>query len=582
MDNAFIAAALSEIAQRLELLDEQPFRVRAFQRAAELVEGHHEPIAAVCAAGRLTQIDGIGKSIALDIAQLIATNRCDLLDTLRAQMPADLLTLLKVQGLGPKRVRLLWQSLNIDSLEALQASAERGDIAKLKGMGAKTQQTILKECARLQRFAGRTVIGQAWPIAQALAAQLRAHPLALQVSPAGSVRRGAETVGDLDFVISVAEADHAPPVMAAFVALPHVADVLSHGPSKSSVRLHGGLQVDLRVVLPHQWGSALHHFTGSYQHHIQLRARARTMGLKVNEYGVFDEQEQRVAGDDEASIYAALGLDFIPPELREGRGEVDAAEQHRLPALIEPAAICGDLHMHTVETDGSGTIAQMAAAAAALGYQYICITDHSQAVTVANGMTPPRLEAHAARIRQADADSPIRLLAGVEVDILKDGSLDMPHDLLASLDFVVGSVHSYFNLDPDAMTARLLRAIRSGLIDAVGHPTGRLIGDRDGYTFDLDAVLAAAAQHGVAMEINASPARLDLSDLMARRALDAGVKLIISTDAHSTDGLAQMHYGLRVARRAWLEPKHVLNTLPWAAFQAHLQARRAQRPASTL
>lgn len=577
LTNEQIAAALEEIAKRLELCDEQPFRIRAFQRASEAIAGHHEAMGVVAAEGRLTAIEGVGKSIAQDIEQLLKRGGCDVLDELRKGMPADLLMLLKVQGLGPKRVRTLWQLLNIVDLGTLRGAAERGEVAKLKGFGVKIQQTILKECDRLEKMVGRTVVGQAWPIAQEIALRLRGLSNVVRVSPAGSLRRGAETVGDLDFVVAVERGEDAPSVMRFFVEMPEVGEILAHGPSKSSVRLQGGLQVDLRVVLPEQWGSALHHFTGSYQHHIVLRARARARGIKINEYGIFDTQDQRIGGADEGEIYAALGLAWIPPELREAHGEVEAAEQNGLPKLVDGSDIRGDLHMHTTETDGAATIEQMAAAAAKLNYEYICITDHSQAVTVARGMTPERLAAHAGKIREADKKSSIRLLAGIEVDILKDGDLDMPAHLLADLDFVVGSVHSYFNLDAQAMTARLLKAIRSGLIDALGHPTGRLLGDRDGYGFDLDAVLEAAKAHGVAMEINASPSRLDLSDLHARRAAEAGVKLLISSDAHSAEGLGVMHYGLRVARRAWLEARQVLNAMGWGEFEGYVRARKEVR-----
>ena len=565
--NEAVAGVLEEITLRLQIQGAQVFKIRAFRRAAEVISGHHEVIAQVAEQGRLTEIGGIGKSIAVDIQQIVARGTCDALEALRAEMPQDILDLLKVQGLGPKRVKMIWEQLGVDDLPSLEEAAKRGDIAKLKGLGAKTQANILKEIERIQRMDGRTVIGQALPQAEAIRDHLGAREDVLQIEIAGSLRRRADTVGDLDLVIA-SETSESMDIMNALVAYDETADIIAHGRSKTSVRLRSGIQVDLRVVQPHQWGSALHHFTGSYQHHIQLRARAKARGLKINEYGVFkDGSEDPIAGRDEASIYAALDLPWLPPELRQGRGEVEAALAGTLPELISIEDIRGDLHMHTVETDGVATVREMGEAAKAKGYEYICITDHSKAVSIANGMNAERMSAHAKHIREVDAElEGIRVLTGVEVDILRDGSLDLPEAQLAELDFVVASVHSSFSLSEKAMTERVLCAIRSGVIHAIGHPTGRLLGSRDPFALDMEVIIAAALEHGVALEINASPSRLDLNDIHARMVREAGVKVIISSDAHSVRGLEVMPFGVNVARRAWLDPSQVLNAQPLEAW----------------
>lgn len=566
MNNAQIAVILDEIALCLELKNETIFRIRAFKRAAEAVAGHHETLADLASAAAFQKIDGVGKSIAADMEALLTTGKSPTREALRQEVPDSLLALGQIQGLGPKRIRTIWQQLGVDTLADLRDAAQKGQISGLKGLGKKVEANILKELDRIDRLAGRTVIGQAWPLAHAIERHLAAVPGVERVQICGSLRRWRETVGDLDFVAAVTGDPMT--VMNALIAYESVEDVIAHGASKTSVRLHGGLQVDLRAVEPDVFGSAIHHFTGSQFHHIELRKRAKKRGLKVSEYGVFRvSDDTRVAAATEADVYAALDLAFVPPELRENRGEVEAADNGTLPRLIEMGDIRGDLHMHTTETDGAASIEEMAIAARERGYSYIVITDHSQAVSVANGMTPTRCLAHLERIREVDARTEgIRVLAGIEVDILKDGSLDMPDEVLERLDFVVASVHSYFNQEPEAITARMLRAVRSGQVHAIGHPTGRILGGRDPYAVDVGALIEAAAQSGVALEINAAPSRLDLSDAHCKLAKEAGCTLIISSDAHSTQGLDVMAFGVATARRGWLEPTDVLNTLPLEDF----------------
>lgn len=571
MTNANIASVFQTIATLLELLEASRYRIRAYSRAADTLGAHHESCADLAAAGKLTSIPGIGDSIAAEIQELLEHGRSSTYDELRAKLPPNILDLLDIQGLGPKRIRRLWKALDITDLPSLEAAARSGAIAEQKGFGAKTQANILSEIERISSLQGRTVIGVARPLAFHFAEYLSKLSETQRVSPAGSLRRGAETVGDLDFVATTEGDPRA--LMDAFVSHPEVADILAHGSSKSSVRLKSGISADLRVVRPEQWGSALHHFTGSKHHHTQLRARARKMGLKINEYGVFESgSESPIASREEAEVYAALGLPYIPPELREGHGEIEAAEQGALPDLITREALCGDLHMHTTASDGAASIEEMAREARdAYGYAYINITDHSQAMTVANGLSPERMRKHLDAIREADARvHGIRILAGLEVDILSDGSLDMERDVLEQLDFVVASIHTAFKQPREAQTQRVLRAIESGLVHAIGHPTGRLLGSRAPFEIDLEAVIEAAAQHRVALELNANPRRLDLHAVHCRMAREAGVPIIISSDAHSLRGFDVMDYGIQTARRGWLTPADVLNTRELAQLETEI------------
>ncbi|MEZ4462111.1 MAG: DNA polymerase/3'-5' exonuclease PolX [bacterium] len=568
MDNKEYARILSEIGVLRQIRGDNAFKIRAYENGARAIENLSEPIENLMDEGDITKIEGIGKSIAREVEALRETGVSPAHAELLEQLDPGLLDVMKVQGLGPKRIKLLYDKLGVSNLDLLRQAAQSGKIAELEGMGAKTQEKILHELERLEETSGRTPLPAARAMAVAIRDQLAKVEGVTQLEVAGSIRRGRETVGDIDIVVASSDGHMA--IFDKFVSLPEVGEVLVRGDTKTSARLRSGIQVDVRVVTPTQFGAALHYFTGSKEHHVKLRTRAKKMGLKINEYGVFPrESDQPVASQTEEELYQVLGLDFIPPEIREGTDEIDRAENHTLPALIELGQVRGDIHMHTVETDGRGTIEDMVKAAQALGYDYIAITDHSQAVAVANGMDPDRFAQHIERIRDVDAATDnFTVMPGIEVDILKDGALDMTHDLLKNCDWVVGSIHSHFNLKPDEMTRRLIEAIQTGLLSCIGHPTGRILGGRDGYDFDFDAVLAACAAKGVALEINGSTGRLDLNAELAHRAKTHGVKLVLGSDAHSTRGLDDMFFAVQQARRAGLTAGDVLNTQSAAALKA--------------
>ena len=572
-------ALLEEIAQRLQIRGDNPFRVRAFERAARAVEDLGDTLQQHLRDETLTSVRGIGASIAADLVQMQARGSCDLLDELRAEQPPRILDLLQVQGLGPKRVSKLLEALGVGDLQALKEAASRGQIAGLAGFGAKTQDQILVELERLESQQGRHPVASVWPTAQVMLHRLRVLPEVERAEVAGSLRRGRESVGDVDLVVASRQPE---PVMRAFVTQEEVEGVLAEGQTKSSVLLRGGLQVDLRVVEPEVFGATLLHFTGSKEHNVRLRALALERGLRVSEWGVFRRDEAqgeggvRVASQREEDVYAALGMAWVPPELREDRGEVEAALAGGGPQLVALEDIQADLHMHTTWSDGSASIGDMAAAARALGRSFLCITDHSGSLAVARGLTKERLEAQIAEIDRDQGGYALPVLRGLEVDILEEGDLDMDDATLERLDWVVGSVHTKFGLSAEAMTTRLVRAVRSGLISAIGHPTTRLVMRREGIAFDFDAVLDACEEMGVALEINASPWRLDLSDGLIRRVLQReGVWLSVNTDAHAPDELDQMHFGVRMARRGGAPPERILNTLPLDLWRE--KARRPQR-----
>jgi DNA polymerase (family 10) len=560
MDNSHYARILSEIASLSQIRGVNRYKIRAYENAARTVESFPDELDARIQDASVEDISGIGSSIADDLKQIHETGTCDAHTDLLAELDAGLLDLLKIQGLGPKRIKKIYEELGVQDLSGMKAAAEAGEVQELSGLGQKTEQTILAEIERLERHAGRTPLPQARRVATSIRDTLADLDAVDRIEIAGSIRRGRETIGDIDLLVTT---DAPEKVTQAFVALSEVGEVLASGETKTSVRLVGGLQVDLRVVDKKIFGSALHYFTGSKEHHIELRTRAKRQGMKISEYGVFrGDDDEPIASGTERDVFATLDLPYIAPELREGQGEIQAAEDKRLPKLIDERDVRGDLHMHTTETDGRASILEMAEAAKALGWEYIAITDHSQAVTVANGMTPKRFETHIERIRQAnDEIDEFTILSGIEVDILKDGSLDMDHQLLAECDWAVASVHSYFKMETDEMTQRLLSAIETGLVSEMGHPTGRVLGGRDGYTYDFDAIVEAAVDCGVAMEINGSTGRIDLNADNARKVKARGAKLVLGSDAHSTQGLAAMSYAVQQARRGWLTAHDVLNTL---------------------
>jgi len=571
LDNGGIARILKEIADLLEIRNDNPFKIRAYRNGADIVGNHPHALVTLDVAA-LREIPGIGKDLASRIREIAETGRSDYHRELVAEFPPSILDLLHLQGVGPKTVATLFRELGVRTLEDLERAAAEGRIRALRGMGAKKEALILKALEERKRHAGRHLLPAAHEAAAVLVAYLRERAPSADIMPVGSLRRGCDTCGDLDILASGA-ADQG--MMDAFVGHPLVERVLARGETKSSVLLRGGFQADLRLVAPESRGAAMQYFTGSKTHNIALRDRAIDRGFKLNEYGLFTlEADARAAGADEEGIYAALGLAWIPPELREGRGEIEAAAAQRLPRLVDLPDLRGDLHVHTTETDGKDTVSAMAEAAREAGLEYIAITDHSQALAMANGLDERRALEHAARVRSADGVHGVRLLAGIECDIRPDGTLDLSDDCLSALDLVVASVHSAFNQDRQQMTDRLLRAIDNPNVDIIGHPTGRRILKREPYLLDIEAIADAAARRGVALEINCQVDRLDLSDAHARLARDRGAPIVISSDAHSRAAFGALRWGAVVARRAWLEPAHVWNTRPFDALTASLRRRR--------
>jgi DNA polymerase (family 10) len=525
----------------------------------------------------LTAIPGIGKSIAAKIEEVLQTGALGKLEEVSEEVPPELRELLNLPGLGPKGVRRLQQELGVRDLEGLEKACREGKVRALKGFGEKTEGKILEGIASFRQRRGRFRLDVAESYAESLRERIRAVPGVGRVEAAGSYRRRKETVGDLDLLVTAADAA---PVMEALVSHPAVEKVLARGETKTSVELENGMQVDLRLVEPDAYGAALLYFTGSKEHNIQLRTEAKAAGFKTSEYGLF-RGEERVAGRTEEEVYAALGMGWIPPELRERQGEIEAARAGTLPRLVERADVLGDCQMHTTRSDGADTPQGMARAARALGYQYIAITEHSKAVTVAHGLDEEELVAWCGELEKADREvERIRILKGIEVDILKDGRLDLDEEVLRSLDVVVATVHSHMEMPEREMTERVLRALRSGVVTVLGHPTGRLLTAREPFALDVEAVLRECARLGVAVELNAHPARLDLKDVHLRLAKQIGAKVVISTDAHSAAELSAMRFGAGMARRGWLEKGDVLNTLPLDAFLAAVRRPGGGAPAA--
>jgi DNA polymerase (family 10) len=571
MDNLAIARVLAEIGDLLEIKSENPFKIRAYRNASETIAHTAERIAELSPAARLA-IQGIGKDLNAKITELVETGSIAYHQALLQEFPPTILDLLHIQGIGPKTVALLYRELDVKSLDDLERAAREGRLRGVKGMGAKKETQILKALEERARFTGRRLTAEAHDTAASLVAALRADAPDAEIQVVGSLRRGCETCGDIDIVAAGAPAT----LMDAFTGYRLVERVLAHGDTKSSVLLWGGFQADLRLVPRESLGAALQYFTGSKAHNIALRDRAIQQGLKLNEYGLYrTEDGTAIAGETEEGIYQALGLSFVPPELREHRGEIEAADHGPLPALISFADLKGDLHMHTTATDGRADAETMAIAARAAGLSYIAITDHSQALAMANGLNERAALEHARRVRALNARlEGITVLAGIECDIRADGTMDLADDCLAELDIVIASVHSAFNQDEAQMTDRLLRAIACPWVDVIGHPTGRLILKRDGYRVNVERLIAAAAAAGVALEINGQPDRLDLDEQHARLARDRGVKLVVDSDAHSPAALGQLRWSLNVARRAWLSADDVLNTRPLEALKTSLRRNR--------
>jgi DNA polymerase (family X) len=575
LDNAAIARILREIADLLEIKGENPFKIRAYRNGADIAANHPHELSRLGDTS-LREIPGFGKDLAARIREIAETGDTAIHRDLLAEFAPTILDLLRLQGVGPKTVASFYRDLGVRTLDDLEKACTDGRIRAMKGMGAKKEALILKALEERKRFAGRHLIAKAHDASVALQEHLRAHAPDAIIEAVGSLRRGCETCGDLDLLATGAPAS----LMDHFVEYPLVERVLGHGDTKSSILVQGGFQADLRLVAAESRGAAMQYFTGSKAHNIALRDRAMGLGFKLNEYGLFRiDDDSRVAGEHEEGLYAALGLAWVPPELREMRGEIDAAAARAMPQLIERSDLRGDVHMHTVETDGKDDIRTMALAAKEAGLEYIAITDHSQSLAMANGLDERRALAHAARIRAVDAEGlGIRLLAGIECDIKPDGSLDLADDCLAALDIVVASVHSAFNQEQREMTDRVLRAIDNPHVDILGHGTGRMLLKRQAYPIDVGAIVDAAGRAGMAVEINSQPHRLDLNDVHARLARDRGVPLVISSDSHSRHAFDYLRWGVAVARRAWLQPADVLNTQPFDAFRASL--RRHRRPRS--
>ena len=568
-----LAARFHRMADLLDYCGENPFRVRAYRRAAQNLLSFSGDLEALAAAGRLTEISGIGRDLAQKIAEFLKTGRIAALARLERGVPKGVLELVTVPGVGPKTARILCERLRITTLRELETALRQHRLLALPGFQATKEANILKGLEIVKRGRARMHQGIALPLASALIRFLERVPGVTRVSAAGSLRRMRETIGDLDLL---AAAERPPRITAAFCASPFAARVLARGDTKASILTRDDLQVDLRVVPAESFGAALQYFTGSKEHNVRLRELAVRKGLKVNEYGVFRvKTNARLAGREEEDVYQALGLPWIPPELREDRGEIEAGKASRLPRLVEARDIQGDFHIHSTWSDGSDRLDAMAQAGKARGYEYLAMCDHSQSLKIAHGMTLARLRRQLMEIDAMNARSTgFRVLKGAEVDILPDGRLDYPDAVLAQLDFVVGSVHTRFAQSQELMTRRIIAAMRNPYVTLIAHPTGRLLGRRDPYRIDLEAVCRAAAGTRTALEINASPERLDLCDTAAARARELGVMLAISTDAHSRGELGDMLNGLALARRAWLEPRHVLNCLSLAKLLAWIAAKR--------
>ena len=575
MENREIARLLWETADLMEIAGEDSFRIRSYRNGATAVEGYPERIEDILGdpERKVTDIPGIGKGLSQVLSEIVERGSCDRRDRLLEKFPPTALEFLKIQGLGPKGIALIFEHYRVSTIDELERLCREQKLRVLPRMGAKLEEKVLRSISQYRQRTGRYLLSYAEGVAQELAAVFHEVRGVEAVTPAGSLRRGRETVGDLDLLVT---GPNPTAVLDRFIAYPSVEEVLSRGENKASAKVgREGLQVDVRALAPESFGAAMQYFTGSKDHNVAVRTRAVKMGFKLSEYGLFRvADDSKVAGETEAQIYEALGLGWIPPELRENSGEVEAAEQGTLPELVELKQIRGDLHMHTTETDGRATLAEMAEAGRAHGYEYIAITDHSKALAMANGLDEKRAVAFAAQVREINrGEIGIHVFSGLECDILKDGTLDLADDALAELDLVIASVHSHMNLEAAEMTDRLLRALECPHLRILGHPTGRILLHRDPFPFDFERVVAEAVRRGVWLEINASPERLDLSGTLVRTAKSKGARFAISTDAHHPKHLESMRYGVITARRGWLGPSDVMNTLPAKQFAAALQNR---------
>jgi DNA polymerase (family 10) len=579
LDNRGIAQLLGETADLLEIANGDPFRIRSYRNAADAVEQSTVQLATLCREPkRLLEIAGIGKGMAANIVEIEERGSLKLRDELLQRYRVSMLEMLRLPGMGPKTVALLWEALGVSSVDELAQAIDAGRLAGLPRMGEKFIEKLRKGIDDYRRNSGRFLLNTAESAAERIEQYLRALDGVESVTTAGSFRRGRETIGDLDFLLTgpACEGDALGAAVEYVAAYPPIADLIAKGQNKVSFRLRSGLQVDVRLLPRTSFGAALQYFTGSKAHNVALRQRALRQGYTLSEYALASiEDATEIAAATEQEVYGALGLQWIPPELRENCGEIEAAARHALPRLIEPGDIRGDVHMHTTATDGACSIREMAEAALARGYEYIAITDHSKNLAMTNGLDDRRALQHIASIREADAsmEGRIRIFPGIEVDILADGEIDLSNEVLAQMDVVIASVHTLFNMPEPQMTERVLRALENPYVRILGHATGRLLLRREPYAIDVEAVIRRAAELGVAMEHNANPHRLDLSDRDLRLAREAGAKIVVNTDSHHTDELDNMRFGMRQLRRAWMTADDVLNTRPPAEFLAALRPR---------
>ncbi len=570
MDNKAIAGILYETADLLEIDGQDSFRIRSYRNAAQAIEALPQQIAdLISEPKKVLEIPGIGKGMLLNLQEMFKEGRLSLHAEMLKKYRPTMLDLLKIQGLGPKTIALIWSAYQVCDVEGVEKLAREGKIRILPRMGEKHETKLLKAIEDYRRIAGRFLLDSAEAQAGKIVEHLRNYPGVEKVTPAGSLRRGRETVGDLDILVTglaCCDDNERQKLIDHIIKLPGLMEIIARGDNKISFRLRGGMQVDVRFLAPESFGAAMQYFTGSKAHNVALRQRALKMGYTLSEYSLARlDDEKPVASKTEEEIYRTLKLDYVPPELRENCGEIDAAEKHALPPIISQSDLQGDVHMHTIETDGRNTIEEMAEAARARGYKYMAITDHSKNLAFANGLDDARALEHIKRIRAAKVDD-IKIFAGIEVDILADGTLDLSDSVLEQMDIVIASIHSHFNQSPLEMTDRLLKTVSNPNVSLIGHPTGRILLRRDAYQFDVDAVLKAAAQNKVAMELNAYPDRLDLCDRHLRLAKQYGVKIVINTDSHHTSHLEKIRFGVLQARRAWLTKDDVLNTLPAVKF----------------
>jgi DNA polymerase (family 10) len=582
LENIDVARIFDEIADILELKDDNRFRIRSYRRAARVVRDMPDDVKSLSEAGQLTSIQGIGSSLAEKIEEILKTGTCKYCEELRQDPVHGLTALLSIPGVGARLARKLNKEIGISGVDELEQAAREGRLRSIEGMGEKIEEKILKGIEQYRRNVGRFKVSEALAHAEAIVKTIGAMKAVSRIDIAGSLRRMKETIGDIDILVipgssrrgsSLEESSHG--IMDAFTSMDTVSDVLARGETKSSVILSSGIQVDLRILPKSDYGAAMHYFTGSQDHNVVMRDRAKRMGLKISEYGVFGvKDDKRLGGEREEDVFKLVGLPFIPPELRENSGEIEAAEKGELPKLIEAGHIKGDLHLHTSASDGTGSIEEMARQAKKMGYKYAAITDHSQTLRIAGGLNEAELKDHIGAIRSANKKiDGIEILAGIEVDILADGGLDIADEMLAECDVVIAAIHSRFNMPREEMTARIIKAIANPHVNILAHPTGRLINERDPYQVDIEKVIAAAAKHKIALELNAHPDRLDLKDSHCRAAKAAGVRVCIDTDSHADQQMSNMRFGVATARRGWLEPADVINTYPLARLKRFLSGR---------